>query len=867
MNCGLYRFFILLFICLGTINAQNLKKVTIQLSWFDQFQFAGYYMAKEKGFFKEYGLDVEIRPFAFGIDIPKEISDNKIDFAVGRETLILDKSNGKNIVALYALFQSTPLILLSTKESNISNINDFKNKNIMTTIDDASEVSIKAMIRSKNVSLEDLNFLKHTHSIDDLINKKTDVISAYISKSPFVLQQKGIEYNIFDPKSYGFDMYSDLLYTSNHLIQNDIKTVRAFKKASLMGWEYAYSNIEESAEFLFKNHNSQELSKDELIYEAKELKKLSYFNTDSLGEIKKEKIQRIYDLYNVMGLISKKVNFDDFIYNEKELNSIELSKEQQTYLKDKKEISICVAPNAMPYSNIKNGKVEGFSADLVNILEKKMNISFKLIKTDTWSDSLEFARNKVCDILPSAAISKDRKEYLNFTDTYTEVPTVIITKNNIPFINNLGSLDAGIKVSVTKGYALHDALRKKYENIEFITVENTFDGLKKVEQGKFYGHITTLGTAWYMLQKNFVSKLKISGKIDDKLALRVGVRKDDIFLYEILSKVINSIDKNEIQRIENKWAYIEYKKEFDYKLLWQIIALITIILIVVLYRQKFLKDLNKELNKKVEEKTQELRKVNHSLEDRIKKEVEENLRKDRILAQQTKMASMGEMIENIAHQWRQPLSVISTGASGLKIKKQINDLDNEFFIETLDRIIASSKYLSHTIDDFRFFFKPNKAKTEFFVDHSVEKTLNLLSSKFENENISIHKNINKVKISGFETELIQVFINILNNAKDALEGLNSHEKLIFIEVEKVKNKTIIRIKDNAGGINHQIINKVFEPYFTTKHKRQGTGIGLYMCDQIIAKYMNGLIEVSNSKFKYNQKNYIGAEFLIILYDE
>lgn len=276
----LHKFIIILLLFTQSLTATSeVKKVTLQLSWFDQFQFAGYYIAKEKGFYKELGLDVEIKPFKFGIDIPKEVSNNTIDFAIGREALILDRAKHKNIVALYALFQASPLVLLTTKESKINSINDFKNKRIMTTIANASEVSLKAMLKSKNVDLEDLNFLKHTHNINDLIEKNTDIMSAYTSKSPFILQNKGISYNMFAPKEYGFDMYSDLLFTSEHLISNELKMVKAFKKASLKGWEYAYSNIEESVDLILSKYNTQNLSKEELIFEGKELKKLSFYNT------------------------------------------------------------------------------------------------------------------------------------------------------------------------------------------------------------------------------------------------------------------------------------------------------------------------------------------------------------------------------------------------------------------------------------------------------------------------------------------------------------------------------------------------------------------------------------------------------------
>ena len=260
-------------------------------------------MAKEKGFYEELGFDVEIIPFNFDVDIPKEVSEGKFDFAVGRETLILERAKDRNIVALYALFQATPLILVSTKESGINSVNDFSNKRVMTTIDDSSEVSLKAMIISNKVKIDNIKFLKHTHNIDDLINKNTDVISAYISKSPYELQKRGIEYNVFDPKKFGFDMYSDMLYTSENLINNDLNTVLLFKKASLKGWEYAYSNINESVDVIIDKYNNQNLKKNELIYEAKELRKLSYFNTSNLGEIKKDKIQRIHDLYKLMGLV------------------------------------------------------------------------------------------------------------------------------------------------------------------------------------------------------------------------------------------------------------------------------------------------------------------------------------------------------------------------------------------------------------------------------------------------------------------------------------------------------------------------------------------------------------------------------------
>ena len=857
----LIKFLFLFFIFTTSLYSENLKKITIQLSWFDQFQFAGYYMAKEKGFYKELGLDVEIKPFEFGIDIPKEVSDGKIDFAVGRETLILERTKNRNIVALYALFQATPLILISTKESGINTINDFSNKKIMTTIDDSSEVSLKAMIISNKVKVEDLNFLKHTHNINDLLNKNTDVISAYISKAPFQLNQKSVEYNIFDPKKFGFDMYSDMLYTSENLINRDLNAVLLFKKASLKGWEYAYSNIQESADLIYKKYNSEKLTKAELIYEGRELKKLSYFKTANLGEIKKDKIQRIYDLYNLMGLIDAPIDLEKFVFDLNNLRNLTFSESELKYLEKKDTLSMCVVPNAMPYSDIKNDEFVGFVADYMHLIEEKIKKPIKLIPTQSWAESLKFAADRKCDILPSAVWTEERDDIFSFTKPYLNIPFVLLTKSDTSFINNISSLK-NKKISVVESYSIINTLRNKYKDIEFIEVKDIDEGIKKTLNGEVFGHIDTISTSWYKIQSKYLTKISISSKLDENIDISIATVPDDV-LYGIFQKAVLSIDEYNKNEILNRWTFTEYQKEFDYSIIWKISIFLILIFMAILYRQKLLKRLNETLIEKVHQKTKKLREINNQLEEKIKKEVDENLKKDRLLSQQQKMISMGQMIENIAHQWRQPLSLITTSVSGLKIKKMLGDLDDEFFNKTLDSVMNTSQYLSSTIDDFRYFFKPQREKEDFYLENCCNRTIDLLEANFLEKNIKVICTIDDVKINGYETELIQVLINLLNNSKDALES-KEDEKLIFIDILRKNNKAIIKIKDNAGGIDEDILDKVFEPYFTTKHQAQGTGIGLYMCQEIVTKHMNGHIDITNTQFKYNEKIHKGTLAVIVL---
>lgn len=248
------------------------------------------------------------------------------------------------------------------------------------------------------------------------------------------------------------------------------------------------------------------------------------------------------------------------------------------------------------------------------------------------------------------------------------------------------------------------------------------------------------------------------------------------------------------------------------------------------------------------------------------KETQEKLKeKESQLVQKAKMAEMGEMLENIAHQWKQPLSIMSTLSSSMAFKKSANiETTQEEEIEQLEKINETVQYLSQTIDDFREFFKPDKMKTRFNIKESYKKVQKLIKPKLDSMEIEFIENLQDVEIMGLKNELIQVIINIINNARDQLATINQSKKLIFVDIH-VKDKYVcLSIKDNAGGIADDIIDRVFEPYFTTKSEEEGTGIGLYMSQEMVKNHMNGIISVENDIYKYEDKIYKGANFKVCL---
>ncbi len=248
----------------------------------------------------------------------------------------------------------------------------------------------------------------------------------------------------------------------------------------------------------------------------------------------------------------------------------------------------------------------------------------------------------------------------------------------------------------------------------------------------------------------------------------------------------------------------------------------------------------------------------------ISLETNNRIKQEKLLHNQTKMASMGEMILNIAHQWRQPLSIISTSATGVKLQKELNCLEDKEFYSAMDNINDSAQYLSQTIDDFRNFLVPSIEVNEFDICESINNTLKLISPSFKSNDITIENKCDHITIKSLQNELIQVLMNLLKNSKDVLIENNIHLKYIEIKNYTKENFIFIEVKDNAGGVDEKIIDKIFEPYFTTKHKAQGTGIGLYMSSEITHKKLNGELFVENIIFNIDKKEYKGAKFTIKL---
>lgn len=936
----LITMFFLLFSFIQTLFSDDLKKVSLQLQWKHQFQFAGFYIAKEKGFYKDLGLDIKIKEFDSDINIVDEVISQKATFGTSYPSLILEKSNGKDIVLLSAILQSSPHALITLESSNINSLEDFKDKTLMINKSAINAAPFVSMLQSNNISFKDIKKVPQTFNIQDLIEKKVDISTVFTTNEPYYLNKNDIKYKIWDPKDYGFDFYDVLVFTSSKIANTNPIMVSNFNDATLKGWEYAFSNIEETVELILKKYNTQNRTKDALIYEANELKKLAYYNTKKLGNIDSNSIQRIFDVYNLLGLTKDKINLDKFILkSDKNLESLRLRKEEKKYLSNKR-FNIYLN-NWVPISiyDEKRKNFDGLSLDYWNKIKDFIPINDNLIYSNSFLDSLENIKKDENGIMISLSYTNDKSTYGTFSKPYTSYPIGIATKDKEDFILNLHQLE-GKRIAVGKNYSAHKLLKKHYPKIIFVPVKNTKEALELLAKGKVYGAADILLTLKYYLQKYSYTNLKVSGTSDFKFDVQIMVNKKNADLIPLINKAIDKISEDDKKRFENKWIQtIKQVEKIDYTLVYIILIVFILIVLFLLWRHKelskyknALEEKTKQLNDYVEASTDfvwevdingvytdvsykvenilgytpsemigksvfefmpktEVEKISKAFEEIVikkayiidmqnqnihkdgssillltngvpifkndvfigyrgtDKDITDEKQKDLLILEQSKMAAMGEMIANISHQWRQPLSVISTAATGMKLQKEFDTLKYDEFIKGCDVINDNAQYLSKTIDTFKNFIKEDKISKEHPIENEIAQAIDIVKVNLESKYIKLRDNINydkKTIMDIVTNELSQVIINIINNSKDIIIERDIPEGWIEINLINNTDKVIITIEDNAKGIPTNILSRIFEPYFTTKHKSKGTGLGLHISYKIITESLKGKIYVNNT---------------------
>ena len=540
------------------------EKIVLQLKWFHQFQFAGYYAAKEKGFYDEVGLNVEIRQRDLKYNNIDEVINGNAQYGVADSILILYRLKQQPVVIVSPIFQHSPSVFISLKKSNISSVYELNNKDILFYPNDTDGFSLLAMIKKFDL---DVNLVRERYKDDymRLINNEVDVMPAYIANEPFLFKEKGYDVNIINPTNYGFDMYGDMLFTNEDEAKNNPIRVEKFKEATLKGWKYALENKEEIIQLINEKY-TQEKSIEHLRYEANAIDSLINKDVTPLGYLDQGRIRYISEMYEYYGLTESKIDLNDFLFDEisKKDKKLSLSDEEIKYLKDNPILKVHNFDSLPPYNFTLNNYPKGFVIDYIQLVGKVLGVKIEFIQNKSLKESFDMLENNQLDILPNIAISDERKKTIDFTNYSLVNFQISLGVNKQSDIKSLSDLK-NKKVSVVENFFLEDILKKEYPNIKLYKTKNTEEAIEAVASNKADAVIHNLSTIEYWINKNWLSNLKTIVLKDDNIQtivpLHLGVKKDNLVLKSILEKANQNISEKDTRNLVDKWLKNSFYEE------------------------------------------------------------------------------------------------------------------------------------------------------------------------------------------------------------------------------------------------------------------------------------------------------------------
>lgn len=768
-------------------------EIILQLRWEHQFQFAGYYAALWQGFYEESGLDVDIHS---GFDenghvllAPVEVAEGRADFGVGAVDILFAIDKGQELSVVSSIFQKSAVAYYMLEETHFTSVYDFTKLNVARRRNDLLDIELQAMLLSEGLHPKENSLLSEETilSFGDLISGRYDVIPEYLGKVKYQASRNGYDIKMIRPVDYGIDFYGDSLFTSRALATKNPELVEAFRKATIKGWEYALAHPEAITKQMIDVYFSDTENPNE-IYD---------YNLFQAEQVKQLTLYPVVQTGNINSF-----RWETMATTLKELNLINHDLNVTDYIFDYRSIQEAEnAQKAKYYQNI--------TAVLIAVMIVGY-ILFVTKKNTDLRDEITY-RKRV-----EERIKRSNERYQTLFDSSFLGITVTNRQGQILQTNNKWSEMTGYSQEELQKMQIFDIL---YED----SIKSGTEAFKQLRDGD----CESIELERHYVRKNgtyFWGHLFMTSIIDPET-------EEQAFLGMVLDITRRKLEREAVKRAEERFRKIiqEVAQEMD-------------------EQPMNLVESGHELYDGKSRLSFKLENINIELERMFKKELDENRKKEALLMYQARLAAMGEMIANIAHQWRQPLNNLGILLSNVEDAYRYNELDEIEMKKTMERAKMLIRKMSETIDDFREFLKPKKKFEAFRVRETLDSVLNMLHENFEFNTIQVFIECSdEIQVTGSKNHYAQAVFNVLNNAIDALSESDTLDKEIRVMVEDEGGYVTLHIEDNGKGIDLENIAQIFDPYFSTKGENKGTGLGLYMVKNIIEGQMNGTVRITKSR--------------------
>jgi len=808
---SLYLAFFSVFAFPGNAVAQTLEKVSVQFHWLSQFEFAGFYIAKEKGFYSDVGLDVSLLPYVKGkTDVVEAVSSGRVQYGVNYTSLLFDYHKGKPVVALAAIFQDSPLVLLAREGAEIITPKDLKGRNVMIGGDALNSAPIMALLFSNGLMRSDIVRQLHSYDINDLISGHTDAMTAYISNEPFLMEQKGHKYRILDPKESGLSFYEDILFTSRSEAEKHPERARAFLDASLKGWSYAFEHIEETINIIQEKYNQQNKSFESLLYEANALKKLAMKSNIPLGHIGISKLEKVADAYRLMGMKLSEQPLENFLWSGVASNGdrpIAFSRKEQEFAKNT-VIKAATTTNWVPLAFVDKATdaPQGIGYEFWQLVKRKASLRDQITRFQSFSDELNSIRKKEQDVIYSVGITEDRKEYANFTAPYATFPLSIATSKDENFIPDPSHLE-GKKIAIGRNFTAHKMMAKAFPKLDYVPVNNVQNGLQMVSDGDVYAFVDMMPILSHSINKLGFTNLKISGNTGLVFDLRFMVRNDYPDLVTIANKVISSIRPEQKQEIFNRWINVQYQQGYDFAKFTPYFAAVIIVVSLALFWMYYTKTQAQQANR-----------------------------------------AKSEFLALMSHDLRTPLNAIM-GFSDIMRTQAFGPLGDSRYEEYAADIHKSGSLLVSLINDILDLSKIEAGKydlddEEVVISALFHASMSQCSHMAKTSNVSLVDSLpaDMPSLIGDERALIQILNNLISNA---IKFSHQGDSVKISATISQSGCILISVSDTGIGMTKDAIKKVLAPFVqadkTQSRKYEGTGLGLHLSHSLMKLFSGDLM--------------------------
>jgi len=526
------------------------EKIVLQLKWEHQFQFAGYYAALEKGYYKEKGLDVQIKAQDTSdlLKTSTEVIEGRAHYGIGSSSLFVDISQGEPLMLLAAMFEHSPLVLVCSREAQARQAKDLHGKKIMFAADEGESFLLSRMLDQEGIAYESLPF---DYKLFE--EGKVDAFTGYLGNEPYSLAQKNYPFTIVDPANYGLDMYSDILFTSQEEYLNHPKRVQDFINASIKGWQYAMSNQNEIAELIVRKYNPNK-SLEALAFEASMIQKHAMCENENIGNIELNKLSHILLMMKESGVLQKDVNIYKHLYPE-QLSQIELTVEEKEWITSHPNI-FYASTHWLPQENRANEKEISRRYMELLALKSGLNIQYKQKEPYTYALA-ELERGRI-DLFIGTQESKNSLQ----TSGIRSYPLVIVTKNDVDYISHIQSLNMKT-MALLRGSAAATYIEENHPEIQRVYVDDIKEALNLVSSSSVYATVEALPLLALHIKEYHMANVKISGELPYHYKLKINVRNDFPLLHSILNKAIQAISIDEHNMINHRWESTEFIKEKD----------------------------------------------------------------------------------------------------------------------------------------------------------------------------------------------------------------------------------------------------------------------------------------------------------------